>query len=115
AIVLNRRPCRISVRFASSGLLGLIVATSYVGSTSEAILGTPSGIVHTVSPLARIRLNDWAERSWVHVPESEFPLLSSFPVYVAPEAGMDSVTFPPNAVPVSGAYPTPLSIRYSAP
>src|ERR1700722_9468877 len=72
------------------GRLGLMVATSRLGSAFAAIcigLGVGKGIVHSVSGVARVKIRGTKLDPWVHAPVMVFPSKLSLPSYVAEAEG----------------------------
>jgi len=73
------RVTRMDMR--SSGLLGLMVATSNTGSASAGIACRTggSGMAHAVRLVARVRFRDSGSGPWDQVPAIKFPSALSFP------------------------------------
>src|SRR5215831_5400357 len=83
------------------GLLGLIVATSNVGSALAAIRaggGGGSGIAHAVSGVARARFNGKELGPWVNVPVIALPSALNLPSKEPPMAGIVNLIVEPCCV-----------------
>src|SRR5579862_7708207 len=82
-------------------LLGLIVATSKLGSASAAMgLGGGSGlgISHAVSGVARVSTSGTGFGPWLQLPSMVLPSELNFPSYVPPTSLSDSFTSDPCSV-----------------
>src|ERR1700730_9818834 len=100
-MVLKRRPWTRNALPGSSGLLGLMVATSKVGEAFASMggsLGVGGGIVHSVSGVARVKLRGRGLGPWLQLPVIDFPSALNLPSYVPPAAVTDIFTVVPSRV-----------------
>jgi hypothetical protein len=122
-VVVMFRPSLSKLSPCSSGLVGLMVATSKDGSASRAIGLAGWGMSHAVSLLARTRTSGSGLRSSVHTPTIEFPSALNLPEKLTSATAMAKLTVSPfrpideraiGSPPSSMLYNVPLSFPSSS-